>query len=62
MRNPPGAIGKVGLRKDFWEHMGAARERLAERHPEKSKREILAMAREESLGHDPPCSFGCVRL
>ena len=48
-RKRPGTMGKVGMRKDYWDFMDAARERLSERHPEKSKREILSMARKETL-------------
>lgn len=36
------------MREAYWEHIQEAKKRLADAHPDKSKYEILGMAREES--------------
>ena len=41
-----GAPGRPGMRDTYWKHIKDAQAKLSEEHPEATKKEILAMARE----------------
>lgn len=42
-------MGRVGLRDTYHNHIKDASERLKKEHPDKTPKEILAMARAESI-------------
>lgn len=43
-----GTLGRVGMRDVYWKHIVESKKRLSEENPDKSKHEILGLARAES--------------